>query len=427
MAAAVNSSLLPFFACKGDARVMEVTYTLTKNDLTAFRRFHTRYVAKGGALNRLGNGFLVVLWAVLLVFIVQIAGRWYSVLLQGPRGWGFLFQTNQFLFVGFLVFSLFLAYVFWGQWRIAARLGPSAAQLSAAKHMRIGPDGVQVVTVQEQMQRAWSDIPHVRSDRDYIYLYTTSTYALVVPRRAFATPEHSQAFEAQARAFRADPYLSTAQKTEVAGDAAVWPPPPSFSKAQERPAAYAPELEDVLGALHLHYMTTKADIVRSQLFLLPRHPLILVTAFIPYAFAAFVWTLAHFPPAAAVFWTIIIAAFGALLTQAWLTYKMLNQYFARFPKGRPCHTVARSDLLCDADPDRRTILRWPEVSTVQMRLGDIYVLPKGIGGVVISRSAFANKAAAEAWTQQLRQFWQQGKDAPSVPPPAPAEPAQPNR
>jgi len=413
----VNYSLLPFLRAmpgKDAVPTMEVTYTLTKDDLRAFRRFHVRHVAKGGALNRFGNGFLVVLWATLLVMIVQLASRWYSVLLQGPKGWGIMLQANQYLFTGFLVFSLFLAYLFWGQWLIIARLGPSAAQISAAKHMRIGPEGVQLVTKQQQVLCAWSDIPYVRSDQDYIYLYTTSTHALVVPRRAFATPEQSEAFEMQARAFRADPRLSLPQSADTAGDAKVWPPPPSFSKAQEHPPAYTPELEDVPGALHFHYAITRADMLRAQLVLVSRRPVVMLGPFITYSFVACVWTLTQFPPAAAALWTIVVGAVGALLTQAWLTYKMLNQYSARFPQGILCHTVARPDLLCAAGPNSRTIYRWPDVAAIRMRFGGVYILTKEIGGMVIPRMAFPDQAAAEASVQSLRAFWQQGKDAPLV-------------
>ncbi len=398
---------------------MEVTYTLTKDDLWAFQRFHARYGTKSATLNRVGNGVFVVLWALQLVLVVHIIRVWHHALFLGLGGWSLLDHSEQMLIIGFLASTLFLIYLFWGQWLVAARLGPSAAQLSAAKHMRIGPDGVEVVSAQEQVQRAWSDIPYVRSDQDYIYLYTTSAYALVVPRRAFATPEQSQAFETQARAFQSNPYLSLTGRAGTTDEAAVWPPPPSFSKTQGQPSTYAPELEDVPGALHLQYVTTKADIVRFQLFLLPRRPLVMLGPFITYLFVASIWTLALFPLVAAVLWTTTLAMLGAFLTQAWMTYKMLKQYFVRFPDGRPCHTVAGPDLLCDADPDRRTILRWPEVSTVQVRLGDVYVLPKEIGGVVIPRSAFADKAAAEAFMQSLRAFWQQGKDAPPVQAPAP--------
>lgn len=398
---------------------MEVTYTLTKDDLIAFRRFHARYGTKGRAFNRIGSGFLVALWAVLLVFIVQLVGRWHSALLQGPRGWGIMLQANPYLFTGFLIFSLFLAFLFWGQWLIVARLGPSAVQLSVSKHMQIGPDGVQVVTKQQQVLCAWSDIPHVRSDRDYVYLYTTNITGLVVLRRAFATPEQSEAFEAQARAFQSDPYLRIAQGADTPSDTAVWPPPPSFIKSQERPPAYAPELEDVSGALHFHYTLTRADVARSQLVLLPRRPLIMLGPFVTYSFVACVWTLTQFPPVAAALWTVVVAGFGALLTQAWLTYKMLNRYFARSPQGILCHTVARADLLRAAGTNSRTIYRWPDVAAIQMRFGGIYILTKEIGGVGIPRSAFADKAAAEAFVQSLRLFWQQGKDALPVQAPAP--------
>ncbi len=391
---------------------MEVTYTLTPDDLSAFRRFHARHGTKWGTLNLFISGLLAVLWLVQLLLIVRIAYGLRYLLAFGPHVWGFVLHHHQHLLLNFLIFSLFLVYLLFGPRFLAMRQAPSAAVLSQPKQMRIGPEGVQVVTAQEQVRRAWSDIPDIDSDRDCVFLYLTPTTALIVPRRAFATPQQSQAFEAQARAFRADPYPATAQKTDTAVNNAVWPPRPSMSTTSEPMPAPAPELEDVPGALHVSYVTTRADLMRSQVVFLPRQPLALLSIFVPYVLAAGIWTVMHLPPAAAIVWAVVVAAVGTVLTVAWATQKTLTQRFARFAEGRPCETIARPDLLCDVTPEGRKIYHWPDVSAMRLQFGDVYVLTKGAGGMVIPRSAFPDKAAAEAWTQQLREFWRQGKDAP---------------
>lgn len=389
---------------------MEVTYTLTKDDLWAFRRFHARHRAKWRVWTQFSTGLIVVLWVVQLLVIVRIAYVWRFMLSLGPKGWVFLVQSHQQLFLNFLIIGLFLAYLFWGQRFLAARQGANAAQLSQAKHLRIGPGGVEVASEQEHVQRAWSDIPDIGSDRDCVYLYLTSTTALVVPRRAFRSVEQSQAFEAQARAFRADPYLSNTQGAASEGSAAVWPPRPRVSTTEARPPVPAPELEDVPGAVRVSYVTTKADLLRAQRIFLLHQPLALLGIFVPWFFAAGLWTLLHLPPAPAVLWAVVVAALVTGLTMTVAIHKGVAKHFARFPEGRPCQTIARPDLLCDVTPEGRKIYYWPDVSAIQTRDGDVYVLTKGAGGMMVPRSAFPDRAAADAWASSLRGFWQQARD-----------------
>ncbi len=398
---------------------MEVTYTLTKDDLSAFRRFHARHGTKWGTLNRFISGLLIVLWFAQALLIARIAQADRYLLALGPRAWGFVFQMHQHFLGGFLLYTLYLAYSLWGQKLLAARQSSSAALLHQTKRLRISAEGVEVAAPQEHLKRAWSDIPKVGSDRDCVYLYTTSATAIVVPRRAFPILEQSQAFESQARAFQADPYLAAAPNSDTAGSNAVWPPPPAFSAAGKPQASLVPELQDVPGALHIRYVTTKADLIRAQWFFVPRQTQALLSIFLPYALASTLWTFRHLPPAHAVVWSLVIAVVGTLLTIAWATHKTLTQRFARFPQGRACETVARPDLLCDVTPEGRKIYYWPDVSAIRMQFGDVYVLTKRAGGVVIPRSAFADKAAAETYMQSLRAFWQQGRTAPFMPPSAP--------
>lgn len=398
---------------------MEVTYTLMKDDLIAFRHFHARSRAKWRGVNQFLGVVLVLMWIVQLLLIVRVVSVWRYVLPMGPKGWEFLVQAHQHLLLNFFVFSLFLAYRFWGPRLLAGRQGPTAAQLSQPKHMRIGPDGVEVAAPQEQERRAWSDIPFIGSDPDCLYLYVSPTNALVVPRRAFPTPAHAQAFEAQARAFQADPYLRTAPEADTADAAAVWPPRPTFAATQKPLPAPAPELQDVPGTLRVSYVTTKADLLRTQIVFLPRRPAALLAIFVPYVTAAGFWTLQHLPPTAAILWAVVVAFVGTLLTLAWAIQKALTRSFARFPEGRPCETIARPDLLCDVTPNGRKIYRWSDVSAIQMRGGDVYVFSKKLESMYIPRSAFADQAVAEAFVQSLRAFWQQGRTAPLALPPAP--------
>lgn len=406
---------------------MEVTYTLTPADFAAFRRFHARHGAKWRPVNQFLGVVLMMLWAVQLLICAHILSVWRSLLPLGLRAWGFLPPSAQQMLLGFVLFTLFIAYRFWGQKLLLARQGHSAAVLSQPKHLRISPEGVEVATVQEQVQRPWNEIPHVRSDLDYLYLYVTSATALVVPRRAFPTLEQSQAFEAQARAFKADPFLSTSQAANTDAESAVWPPPPVFSTSQEPPVPLTPELEDVPDTVHVSYVTNQADLIRAQWFFALCRPQALLGTFLPYVLLAGLWTFAHLPPLAAVAWAIIVAAIGTLLTLLWIIQKAAKRRFVQYAGGKPSQTIARPDLLCDISPEVKLTYYWPEIAAIHTQGRAVYVQAKSRGGVFIPRSAFADSRAAGVFARQLREWWQAGKDTQPSPAALPPNLSQTNR
>jgi hypothetical protein len=238
---------------------------------------------------------------------------------------------------------------------------------------------------------------------------------LIVPKRAFSSMEAAQVFEAQARAFRADPFANGSRETSAA-KTAVWPPPPR-PKAYDEPAlAPTPEPDDLPGSLQIQYVTQKADLRRAQTYFLLRRPSALLSIFVPYSLAASIWTFIRLPPATALLWAILAAAAATLLTLAWTTHKALTRRFARFSSGRSCRTIIRPDMLCDVTPEGRTIYRWPEVQAVRRRFGDIYILSKGNRGAVIPRTAFADRKAAQEFAETVERFRResQATEAPQV-------------
>lgn len=122
----MNSSLLPFLCVcpeKDAVLVMEVTYTLTREDLAAARRFHTGRHAKGRVLAALSVGVMLGLWLLEMTLLARAAGIWRDVLSQGPRGWAYAAQAHEHLLLSFSLLTLFLVHAFWGQKLLLARQG----------------------------------------------------------------------------------------------------------------------------------------------------------------------------------------------------------------------------------------------------------------------------------------------------------------
>ncbi len=331
---------------------MEVIYILTKDDILGFQRFHMGRKGKPRWLASAGNVVFVILWVLQLWLVVRLVIQWRFVLTLGPRVWWVFVEMHQHILVSFLILSLYLTYLLWGQKLLRSRQAPDTRVLSLPKRMQIGPRGVEVVTERERVQRPWSAIRDIDSDNERLYLYTTPTTALIVPKRAFDSEETAQAFEAQARACRLDPYGNVSLIANPT-DSAVWPPPPQ-PKAFAEPA---PKPDDAPGSLQVQYVTRKADLWRSQLYFLSRRPSALLSIFIPYMFAAGIWSFGRLPLLAALFWTIVGAVVAMLLTLAWTIQKAITQRFARFAEGRPCRTIISPEMLCDVTPEGQTMHR----------------------------------------------------------------------
>lgn len=399
---------------------MEVTYTLTKDDMWAFWRFHARQGATRRILASLSFGVLLGLWILEVMVIVHQASVWRSVLSLGPKGWHFAFQIHEPLLLSFLLFTSYFTFKVWGIPALGLRHSTDASLFSQPMHLRIGTEGVDVVTKQEHMQRLWSEVINTGSDPHGIYIYLSKTTALVVPRRAFATLQQSHIFETEARMLGADPSVSNLQATDIAGSNAVWPPHPAVSFAHERPTALPLLAADMPGAVVLAYALTKADLMRSQWFLLPRRPLTWLGAFLPQFLLLGAGAVLIMPVVAGLLCSAGAALLFTLLSLVQSTQAAGAQHSAQFSQAHSCQAVAGPELFYATSPYGLSIYYWPDIVAVQMHRSDVYVLTKSDKALFIPRSAFADRAAAEAFMQSLRAFWQQGKNAPSVQAPAPA-------
>jgi hypothetical protein len=189
---------------------MEVEYSLTPDDLEALQQ-HFR-----GEKPRTQSGIRnfqwqwVVILAVLLVFLVLSATRKGELL---DRAVSFLAPTVWFVLavcVGMLLMWLALLW----QRKVNFRL---VKQYHEDKHnrwtfepqrLRIDPQGLTSTCAYQQTTLRWPVVWKIDATEDHAFLYSTSTSATVIPRRAFRDQQHFEEFAALARQYQQDAKLT---------------------------------------------------------------------------------------------------------------------------------------------------------------------------------------------------------------------------
>lgn len=76
----------------------------------------------------------------------------------------------------------------------------------------IGPEGLAYRDESGSTTLAWAAIQRIVSVEDYVFFYTTTYYALLVPRRPFANDQAFQDFVATARRYYEAAQETTPQK-----------------------------------------------------------------------------------------------------------------------------------------------------------------------------------------------------------------------
>ena len=166
---------------------MEVEYELTRDDLYAFQWRAVFESPRGRHARRLVYlGWLLAI--VLYAFVPAI----------GPHG-----ITLSRVSVTFIVTSLVIVYLLqWSldRWLVRRAIRqlleterPDRGQLGRHR-LLLDEDGLTERTAVGESRTRWAGVDRVEQSRDYIYIYTSSAGAHVIPRRAFASPEQADAF-----------------------------------------------------------------------------------------------------------------------------------------------------------------------------------------------------------------------------------------
>ena len=186
---------------------MEVEYVQTVEDHLAFNNYHYATLPWWRRY-----GAWTITWPLLIV--LQTVG-----VLVIPSTPGAAPQQGASLtvwtLVGLAVFEGFLITFFVGNPRkfLARRVRRFVAapqnkkRFTGWRKCSIAPDGVRLRQEEGSMTLKWTAVLRIAQNDDYVFLYTTSRNALIVPRRPFASDEQFQQFVATAQCYR-----DTAQK-----------------------------------------------------------------------------------------------------------------------------------------------------------------------------------------------------------------------
>jgi hypothetical protein len=393
-----------------EERRLEVTYTLTPEDLWAFTRFQAGRKPLSRFFNVFGMVVLLLAWPLSLWTNVRRLLFWRHLLGSVPLAWHYFWAYNQRSLLLFLLYTVSIVYLVWGLRFFFLRRQRSLQRERKPVTMRLYRDVIVVTAPAQNARLSWGEIREIVGSRDYLYFYTAPATALIVPKRAFADGA-AAAFEAAARAFKNDSFKDDPQAASAAADTPeVWPPPPVGPSAPTAPAME--EVPDPPGTVEIAYVTRRADAWRSACHTLLTRPGLILRAAVPLLVSAFFIAFSL----RADLTGYLLALLGASLLALLLIVNQTRiQFAARYPhpdSTRACVSKIRPDAYVDISPNGRSVVPWRNIRGVRLFRGDLYVRRKGGQGVFfIPRSAFPTPADARTALEAMRRCRQQ---APTV-------------
>ena len=190
---------------------MEVTYTLTPNDLVRFNNF---------LLRRSPVLLFRLILACLFVPVVALA---VAALMPGG-----IQLTPVTLLATLLLTALWTLLLFSSTKRAVIKRNKDTPGVLGLRTVRIGPGGVQAQTSVADTTLKWASFTEITDDPTYVFLLMSRTYGVIVPKQAFGTAEASGAFLEAARLYWASPGQTIPTSAEPSG---IWPPPPQTLKS----------------------------------------------------------------------------------------------------------------------------------------------------------------------------------------------------
>ncbi len=164
---------------------MDIEYERTMDDLIEFHLFH---YAHSGSIRR-----QTLTWRVVMAFLTALL----------PFGIIFLLyrQVTPLLFLLSLLGGalIFFIYPYLDQKSITGRLKKMLSEgnnqaILGHQAMSLSPEGIFSKSQTGESKLNWASIDKVVQSEKYIFLYISSTNAIVIPTRVFATENQRQEF-----------------------------------------------------------------------------------------------------------------------------------------------------------------------------------------------------------------------------------------
>lgn len=167
---------------------MQVQYQLDVNDIVAFNLHHMRKSRNTRRRIRVTQA-----WGVGLALAVAV---------MLPR-WGMGARTLFFTVYALFLLFWFPAYYRWSVERNTRKLYSEGQNKGVLGNhiVALAADGVTEISDVGESRTAWSGIEKVEANEDYIFLYTGSLQAHVIPKRAFLDEDEYAEFFQLARVY----------------------------------------------------------------------------------------------------------------------------------------------------------------------------------------------------------------------------------
>jgi hypothetical protein len=184
---------------------MTADYDLTKEDLSAFNLYHHRHSPT--ARRQYLRSWLLPAFLLLLI----CTGLWYLA----DRERGTPFRTFVDLLPLFGSVPLYLLLFPWNYRRklrkiIAGMVSEGANRGLLGRHrVTISPENVSESGDFVQISTAWRAVEKVVALEEHAYIYLNALAAIIVPRRAFATPGEFDEFVRTASHYHGQAAVST--------------------------------------------------------------------------------------------------------------------------------------------------------------------------------------------------------------------------
>jgi hypothetical protein len=184
---------------------MEITYTLEPSDYSRFNAFVVRRVP---ALMR---QFVLRVLVIPVIVGVELVSLFHAAWLIA-------------LPLVVVATALWVAYLIWAQRRLVARQAQYRPGALGLHTMRVGAEDVREQSDALEMVVRWPKITEVTQSDHHVIFLIGPRYGLIVPRRAFGSPDQEQAFVETVRGYRRAALDGIAPVLPQAEG--VWPPAP---------------------------------------------------------------------------------------------------------------------------------------------------------------------------------------------------------
>ena len=160
---------------------MKIEYEFTRDDFIKFNQYYCFQFNKNRVRVRLLRILIGVLWGLVFIFIILMAIK------------GDLRFTSDYFIVIFLLLLLSIVAVFLKQifmllikWTVIRQLKTGKNKnLIGSKQLEILPEFIVEETECSKLIINWNGIERIEKNNDYIYIYTSSVSAVIIPNRVF--------------------------------------------------------------------------------------------------------------------------------------------------------------------------------------------------------------------------------------------------